>query len=205
MILSIVAVGEKYIKNCIPFIPEFIDNQWVVHVLTDQPDFFNECEVELYENKIFSYFDKLLFTLRLSEKYKEDVLYIDADWIHNISPGFPKEFQKNDSVLYYGSWPNGDLFLDYKNDPYFNNLIRYWEKQQFIYDDLKTMLEWMFFIPYSENLSNIIYDIEHIKPVFEYNSVMVDTGYPGIGNGEGLALSYALHKNKISIKKFDKI
>ncbi len=205
MILSLVAVGEKYIKNCLPFIPEFIDNQWDVHVLTNQPIYFHECEVEFYKNKIFSYFDKLLFTLRLSEKYKEDVLYIDSDWIHNISPHFPKEFKGGNSVLFYGNWPNGDLFMDYKDDPYFINIINYWNKNSFDFSKLQTMLEWMFFIPYNNNISNVIYDIEHIKPVFEYNSVTIDTGYIGIGNGEGLALSYALFKNNIPIKKFDKI
>ena len=206
MILSLTAVGEKYIKNCLPFIPEFIDNQWDVHVLTNQPDYFPECEVEKYKNKIFSYFDKLLFALRLVEKYEEGVLYIDADWIHNISPDFPKTFKGSEDVLYFGNWPNGDTFNDYKNDPYFINLINYWNKNSpIVYNDLPTILEWILYIPYTEKISSIIYDIEHIKPVFEYNSVTIDTGYPGIGNGEGLALSYALCKNNTPIKKFDKI
>ena len=205
MILSLVAVGEKYVEHCKPFISNFINGGWEVHVLTDQPHRFDGCKTETYHKKIFSYFDKLLFTLRLSEEHHEDVLYIDADWIHNISVDFPQNFKKSKNVLYYTSWPNGDTFENYKNDPYFSNLINYWDKNNFTYSNLKTIMEWIIYIPHSDKIGDLIYDIEHIKPIFEYNSVITDTGYSGIGNGEGMALSYALNKNKIPIKKFDKI
>ena len=204
MILSLVAVGEEYIKNCKPFIQKFMVFGWDVHVLTDQPEEF-ECNTEKYQNKIFSYFDKLLFTLRLGERYKQDVLFIDADWIHNISDNLPKYLEKSDHFMYYVSWPNGETFDDYIDDPYFINLIRYWDKNNFDYHNLPTIMEWIFFMPYTNKISNLLYDIEHIKPIFEYNSVTVDTGYKGIGNGEGLALSYVLSKHKIPIKKFNNI
>jgi hypothetical protein len=202
MILSLVSVGEKYIDHCLPHVERFKNSGWEVHILTDNPNRFSGCEVKLYENKIFSYFDKILFTLRLSEKFKEGVLFVDSDWIHNISDEFISTFKGSDKFLYYDNWPNGETFKDYIKDPYFFNQQRFWEKNNFIYDNLITILEWVFYIPHTTKISDIIYDLEHIKPVFEYNSVMVDAGYSGIGNGEGLGLSYSLHKNNIKIKKF---
>ena len=202
MILSLVSVGEKYINHCLPHIERFKNSGWEVHVLTDEPNRFSGCKVKPYENKIFSYFDKILFTLRLSEKFKEGILFVDSDWIHNMSDEFITTFKGSDKFLYYDNWPNGETFKDYIEDPYFFNQQRFWEKNNFIYDDLTTILEWVIYIPYTTKISDIIYDLEHIKPVFEYNSVMVDAGYSGIGNGEGLGLSYALHKNNIKIEKF---
>jgi hypothetical protein len=41
------------------------------------------------------------------------------------------------------------------------------------------------------------------KPIFEYQSIIKKTYYyPGIGNGEGVALSYILQKNNIPIDLF---
>jgi len=204
MILSLVAVGEKYVKNCEPFIPNFIDNGWDVHILTDKPQYFKFGTIEHYNHKIFSYFHKLLHPLKLCEKYQKDVLYVDADWIQNISSDFSKTFKSGDTFLYHGHWPGGETFINYKDDLYFKFLIDYWDKQSFNYDNVPTMLEWIFYIPYNKNISKIIYDIESVKPIFEYMSLTTDTGYNGIGNGEGLGLSYSLYKNNISIKTFDK-
>jgi hypothetical protein len=204
MILSLVAVGEKYVKNCEPFINSFIDNGWDVHILTNQPEYFKAGKIDVYNHKVFSYFHKLLYPLQLVEKYKDDVLYIDADWIQNISIEFPKTFTKADTFLYYGSWPNGDKYINYKEDLYFKPLNNFWENLGFNPNEISTMLEWIFYIPYNEKIKNIIYDVELIKPIFEYMSLMTDTGYSGIGNGEGLGLSYALYKNGIPIKTFEK-
>jgi hypothetical protein len=205
MILSLVAVGEKYIKNCEPFVDVFINNGWDVHILTDRPKYFKLGIIESYDYKIFSYFHKLLHPLRLVEKYKDDVLYIDADWIQNISSEFPKMFKKDSNFLYYGNWPNGNKFIDYKDDLYFKPLNDFWDNLGFNCNEVPTMLEWIFYIPYNENIKNVIYDIELIKPIFEYMSLMTDTGYKGIGNGEGLGLSYSLYKNNVPIKMFDKL
>jgi hypothetical protein len=204
MILSLIAVGEKYVKNCEPYIANFIDNGWEVNILTDSPEYFKLGTIEYYDHKIFSYFHKLLYPLKLAEKHKDDIVYVDADWIQNLDLGFPRTFTKSNDFLYYGNWPYGKTFSSYKNDPYFDILIKYWDKIEYNYQNLTTILEWIYHLPYNDNIGQIIKDIESIKPVFEYTSLTTDTGYSGIGNGEGLALSYALDKNNISINTFNK-
>ena len=101
MVLSVVAVGEQYINNCLPYLDKFKNNGYDIKILTDKPEKFIGYDTQLYENKIFSYFDKLLFSLRLVEKYNTDVLYIDSDWIQNVNDVFIKNFNGSNNVLYY--------------------------------------------------------------------------------------------------------
>ena len=93
-------------------------------VLTNEPHLFNNVRTVHYVNKVFSYFDKLLFSLRLVEKYKTDVLYIDSDWIQNVNDVFIKNFHGSNNVLYYDNWEN-DLFINYINDFYWKDLLFY--------------------------------------------------------------------------------
>ena len=49
----------------------------------------------------------------------------------------------------------------------------------------------------------VIYDLERIKPILEYQSIIKKAYYyPNIGNAEGAALSYVLYKNNIPINLF---
>lgn len=204
MILSIIAFGDDYIDKALPHISKFTDNGWDVNVLTDKPEKFKICNTEYYQDKIFSYFDKLLFPLRLIEKHNTPVLYVDADWVMNINLNFIKTFKGGDEFLYLYSWPNSDYFDDYADNIYFTKILDFWIKNGFDHTKLPTILEWFYFIPQHKHISNIIYDIEKIKPVFEYSSLHYKTDYPGIGNGEGLALSYILKKYNIPIKKINR-
>jgi hypothetical protein len=205
MVLSIVAFGDKYIDQALPQISKFTDGGWDVHILTDKPEKFESGFTEYYPNKIFSYFDKVLFPLRLIEKLGESVLYIDADWLENINPNFINTFKGADQFLYLYSWPNAEYFDDYADNIYFTKILEFWKDNNFNYYNLPTILEWFYFIPKHEEISNIIKDIESIKPIFEYSSVFYKTSYPGIGNAEGLALSYILKKYNIPVKKINKI
>lgn len=205
MILSVIAVGDPYINEVIPHLNRFNDYGYKIKILTDQSDRFNGYDVETYhhDKKIFSYFDKLIFPLKLSEKYKSNVLYVDADMIRSVSDQFIRNFDGGNEFLYHDTWPDGGKFKDYKNTHYFKILLDYFNLKNIDdIDDLITILEWTYYFPYSEINTNLLIDIEKIKPVFEYMSLMVDSGYSGIGNGEGLALSYVLNKNKIPVKKF---
>jgi hypothetical protein len=65
------------------------------------------------------------------------------------------------------------------------------------------MIEYLIYFPYTTNISDILYDLERVKPIFEYQSILNKTYYyPGIGNGEGVALAYTLHKNNVPIDLF---
>jgi hypothetical protein len=202
MILSIVSVGDFYIDSCLPHLDKFKNKGYDIKILTDKPEKFIGYDTQLYENKIFSYFDKLLFPLRLIEKYQTEVLYVDSDWIKNVPDYFIDSFNGFDEVLYYDNWKDV-TFSSYVNDYYWKDLIYYFNLNKIEYNHLILPLEWILYYPKIENISNVIYDIEKIKPIFDWISTVVPSQYMGNGNGEGLGLSYVLDKNKIKMNKFD--
>ena len=63
------------------------------------------------------------------------------------------------------------------------------------------MWEGVYYYPHLDKTDSVLYDIECMKPIFEYMSIIKSHPYSGIGNGEGLALSYCLNKNNISINE----
>jgi hypothetical protein len=202
MILTIVAVGDKYISKVKQYLPKYLQNGWDVRILTNEPNSFTNLKTYKYPNKVFSYIDKLLFPLRLVEELKQPALYIDADCLDFISDELITNFKSTNEVLYFGGWPEGKYFSD-TNLKYFEPLITYFKQIGFEYNQLPLMIEYLHYFPYVENISDIIYDLERIKPIFEYQSVIKKTYYyPGIGNGEGVALSYILHKNNVPINLF---
>ena len=204
-ILTLISVGERYTNKCIPHIKHFLDKGWDIRVLTDTPTLFDGCITYEYPNKIFSYFDKLVFPLRISEKEKSGVLFVDADEIENFIYLADSDFSKYTEFMVYDYWryhTNGmrfiwDTFIQY-DDVYFEPLFSYWNSIDFDYSKLKTIWEGLYYYPYSDKTNNVLHDIECIKPIFEYMSVIKNHPYPGIGNGEGLALSYCLDKNNIN-------
>lgn len=207
MILSIITVGDSYIDKVLPYINNFIQLGYNVNILTDQPEKYFGLDVKTfsYDKKIFSYFDKIIFPLKLLEKNKLGVLYVDADLIPRLSTEFLVNFKGGDNFLYFDTWPDGETFKSYQDSHYFKILIDYFKQKNILeYDKLITILEWVYYFPIidDETISNLLMDIEKVKPVFEYMSVMVDSGYSGIGNGEGVALSYVLGTNKIPHSKF---
>lgn len=202
MILSVVSVGDFYIDNCLPYLDKFKNKGYDIKILTDKPEKFIGYETQLYENKIFSYFDKLLFPLRLIEKYKTDVLYIDSDWFQNVPDNFINSFNGSDKVLYYENWEK-KIFGNCFNDFYWKDLVFYFNLYQIEYMHIILPMEWIFYYPKMDNISNIIYDIEKIKPIFDWISTVVSSQYTGNGNGEGLGLSYVLDKNEIKMDKFN--
>jgi hypothetical protein len=202
MILAIVAVGEKYRYKVKPHLPKFIQNGWDIRILTDDPHSFPNLKTYKYPNKVFSYIDKLLFPLRLVEELKESVMYIDADCLDFISDELVQNFKPTNEVLYYGNWPEGKYFSDTDLE-YFEPLVTHFKKIGFDYNKLPLMIEYLHYFPYVDNVSDVIYDLERLKPIFEYQSIIKKTYYyPGIGNGEGVALAYTLYKNNVSIDLF---
>lgn len=203
MLLAIVAVGKKYIDNIQSHLPKYIENGWDIRILTDNCDSFPTIKTYEYKNKVFSYIDKLLFSLKLVEEERQPVLYIDADWFEHISDTLITNFKESKEVLYFGNWPTGRYFSN-NHIEYFKPLIDYFKDYGFDYTKLETTIEYLYYFPYTSKIKTIIYDLERIKPIFDYQSIVKRTHfYPNIGNGEGLALSYILYKNNIPIKIFE--
>ena len=203
-ILTLISVGKKYTDACLPHIQSFLDNDWDVRVLTDTPIQFNGCTTYEYPNKVFSYFDKLLFPLRISEKEKKGILFIDADELHKFTHLAKNDFRSNRDFIVFEYWlwfNNQSLYVWDKFtthfDGYFNTIKSYWDSIGYDYSNLTTMWEGIYYYPHSDKTNELLKDIELIKPVFEYMSLIGKFPYSGIGNGEGLALSYCLDKNNI--------
>jgi hypothetical protein len=209
MILTIVAINEDYINHSLNCLDLFIKNNWKIKVLTNKPEKYNLIKnVETFEHnkKIFSYFDKIIFPLQISEKYEESVLYVDADRLCGIPEDFINNFTETDSFLYYDTWPNGQTFEDFKTNTYFRAFIEYLETEKIRkFDHLLTILEWVYYIPFSNKTHDLLYEAERIKCIFEYMSILTETGYKGIGNGEGLGLSYILDKHGVEVNKFENL
>ena len=210
MILVLVLVGDEYIEEAKPHINRYIESGWKVEILTDQPQKFKEflnIELHVYNRKIFSYFEKILFPLQIIKKHGDGVLYIDSSLLQSVPDWFLDTFKHTEDFLYYDTWTSGKTFKSLENDPYFENLIKFFKHENFNnYNELLTILEWIYYIPYNESkIDNLIYDAERIKPIFEYTSIFYKSKFNGIGNGEGLGLSYILFKNSITINKFNNL
>ena len=203
MILSISAVGDRYIENCLPYLGRFKDNGYEIKILTDKPDCFIGYDTQLYENKIFSYFDKLIFSFRLIEKYKKDVLYIDADWLRNINDDFMKEFIGGNNVFYYDTWKNYFSPKNWYDDVYWRDLFLYFHLNNIDYKDFELPIERILYFPNINNITSVLLDIEKIKPVFDWIGT-INQYHSGIGGGEGIGLSYVLKKHNIQLTKFNK-
>lgn len=204
MRLVIVAVGKKYIDEAIPYVERFTKEGWEIDILTDDIERFKSGNLYEYVNKIFLFGEKILFPLRMCEKYKEDILVSDIDFLKNLDDAFINGIKNNGNVLYVDNWEKWDgnnwnkwVMVKEMDHPYFNPLFDYLGNE-----NIETMVEWCLFIPYSEKITNVIYDVEKFKPILEYMSVVGEHKYEALGGGEGLSLSYALKKNNIGIQKF---
>ena len=205
--LAIVAVGQTYIDAANYIVANYGD-EWIIHVLTDHPEkIHGNCEIEYHQHKVFSYFYKLLFVLRLVEKYKQPVTYVDADRLDMFSNEFLKEFSFGPYFKILNCWPEGIEFKKhYSHGKHFKPFIDYCNENHLDYD-IDTFSEEVFYVPYVEDIYDIILNVEKIKPIFEYQSIIsreTNPYYPNIGNAEGLALSFVLKmKNKKIIKHGD--
>lgn len=203
--LALVAVGEKYIEPVNQVVNRFFD-KWDIYVLTDNVGSVPlKCHVKQHEDKIFSYFEKMLFVLRLVEKHKTGVLYVDVDRIDEFGEDFMNQMIENNEVTIKNYWhgTNKDFKGNYDSSIHFKPLIEYCQNNNIDYD-VDTFSEEIFYVPYLNNISEIIYDVEKLRPVFEYQSLIsLETNkyYPNVGNAEGLALSISLKKNNHTIKK----
>jgi len=211
MILSIVCIGDGYINEPIKIIPQlkrFNNKLWDIKILTDNPNAFSIGEVYEYQNKIFSYFDKILFPLRLMEKYKSDVVYSDHDWLTYLTNDFVNKFNGNPNALYPecwkywdgSDWKQWEYLTDYNLNEYFNPLIQYWNNQNYDYSKFKTIRESFLYLPYTNKVSEILCEIEKVKPIFEYMSIVGNSNYSAYGSSEGIALSYILEKFNIKLE-----
>ena len=188
-ILCLVAVGDKYTPYISPSI-EKLSEKYDLCLLTNKKNrLYGVLDQEIYTSKIFTYFAKLTFCIRMALKYKQGVYYCDINKLEELD----KLSVNNDGAFYYlRHWPVAEYFHEMEHVQYWRKLIWFWMDRKYDYKQLTTIEEHAFYLPYSDKLNKLEYVVEEIKPIFEYTSLTNDNPYKAIGNGEGLALSYAL-------------
>jgi len=148
-------------------------------------------DVEIYTSKIFSYFAKLTFSIRMALKHKRGAYYCDINKLYELANIDVTDKYK---FTYIREWPKLTYFSQMENEIYWRKLVWFWIERGYDYKQLKTIEEHCFYMPFHKQNEKLLHTIEEIKPVFEYLSITHENKYSdrGIGNGEGLALSYAL-------------
>lgn len=160
-------------------------------LLTDNKSLSGFFDIEFYRESIFTYFAKLTFSIRMAIKHKRGVYYCDINKLHELGNLNVTDEYK---FSYIREWPNYTYFKQMENEMYWRKLVWFWLMKGYEYNFTKTIEEHAFFMPYHRQSKKLLHTIEEIKPIFEYISITNKNDYEskGIGNGEGLALSYAL-------------
>jgi hypothetical protein len=120
--VALVAVGDKYVQEIIPYYNRLKQWGYDVEILTNQPIHFDKGDVTLYTKKIFNYFDKLYFALNVVKQSQQTVIYVDGsnsinkEQISQYTSGLVTDFS------YIEGWPLGG-FDEYKDKANFKYLI----------------------------------------------------------------------------------
>ena len=198
--------GNPYYNQCIDQIKTIIDKlNYDVRVLTDTPEVFQTigCITYPYDKKIFSYFDKLFFSIKLAKELNKPITYVDSDNLWLLTETDAYYNLRNEKIVWFldnwNTWMRGPLepwkyLTDLNIEKWTEPLIEYLKIEGYDASKLETMFERLLYFPTDVDYDKLQYELEKIKPIFEYMS-MYDRDLNNrliYGHGEGLALSYAL-------------
>lgn len=205
MIYATFIAGSEYGAKYTSQVQKEAENK-DVHILTDSPELFPNCKTELYDRKVFSYYDKLTFLVRTVLERKERVTFIDCDWFRGLHLGLELE---KDTFYSYAIWS----YEDFAHKPFsmegINMVKEALSRKNFnSYNDIY-IGEAILSLPYISNLKNILNDLVELQDVWEnvFNQ-SIDTENPklkryasyGVGYGEGGALTAVLQKYGVTLK-----
>lgn len=206
--LLTIAVGTKY-QNILVDRYSKLDSEINLIVFTDNVEYLINrlpgCDIRQYKNKIFRYFDKYTLTYELTLEKQEPILFCDAsrlnEQVYTKFFYFNKEQVHN--IFTHRHWEDVENLIQLKTytcpyfeDGYWDNIITYFEKTGINLAEIVPILEQVFVFPYKDWVGDVVKELETIRSLFETNSNTKQHVYSGIGNGEGIALSYALYKTK---------
>tara|TARA_R100000908_G_C3748938_1_gene143770 strand:- start:691 stop:1305 length:615 start_codon:yes stop_codon:yes gene_type:complete len=198
-LLCLICVG-KYTDALDTYIPidkqKELEKMFDICLLTDNENINGLFDIEFYREKIFTYFAKLTFPIRMAIKHKRGAYYCDINKLHELAN---VDVDNEYKFTYIREWPKLTYFKQMENEMYWRKLVWFWVSKGYDWSLTKTIEEHAYYMPYHKQSENLLYTIEEIKPIFEYISITNKNDYAnrGIGNGEGLALSYALEVNNI--------
>ena len=208
-----ISYGSQCIENIERLVNEF---NFDVRILTDTPSLFNDlnCTVYEYDKKIFSYFEKYFFSFKLIKELNKSVTYIDCDSIDALIKNEKyRTLESEDEVLFLTFWPvkindewkSWKYLPDMNIDKWVRPIIEFIELEGSDPSKIETMFEQLYYFPIGLDYDKIQYELEKIKPVFEYASLYSKNLYRRTvyGHGEGLALSYSLYVNNVKKREIE--
>ena len=202
-IVCTIAVGEKYNQELVENIKRFDVDLWDIHILTDQPELYPEYKnVFKYENKIFSYFDKLLFVARTVRNKGKGVVWVDADKIFLLSDQFLMYNHDYDYMTIYSRNRWHPYFIDDHFTGGWSIVRDYFKYLAVDYRSIPNIWEEVWYLNHDDNIDKIILDLETLKPLFDYRSIIDEFPRNGYGDQEGVALGYIAHKYGRELKYF---
>ena len=220
--ISIICVGVDnngilYSTKCIDNVKRLVNEfGFDVRILTDTPKDFEDiiCTTYEYDKKIFSYFVKYFFSFKLIKELNKSVTYIDCDSIDILIKNEKyRTLESEDEVLFLTFWPvkindewmSWKFLPDMNIDKWVRPIIEFIELEGSDPSKIETMFEQLYYFPIGLDYDKIQYELEKIKPVFEYASLYSKNLYRRTvyGHGEGLALSYSLYINNVKKRKIE--
>jgi hypothetical protein len=203
-ILTVCAVGKKYTECVTQALDRYLKNGWHVHILTDKPELFHNCETYLYTNTVFSYFDKLTFSLRVLKKLGRGTVLIDADKLELISDKFINESHNYGEFRYYSVNRWAPYFSNLQENGGWKVVYDYFKYLDMDISNIRNFWEEVLYFPHDLfSFRQLTIDLETLKPIFEYRSIIDGFQRPCLGEGEGVALGFLLEKYNFDAVKFE--
>ena len=202
--LLLFAVGSEYVDLLVDY-KKYIPSKFNIVVYTSDVNKIQKhlpnANVLEYKSDVFFYFDKFKYSIQMSNKLKESVLYVDVgrlcetpDYIWNI------KLDKVKNICFSATWgelDTADKLYDFKSslfeDGYWNDLLDYF-KNKVDLSKVNLFLERVLIVPYKKSMELVLSELEEIREIFETLSKEKVNVYKGIGNGEGLGMGYVLTK-----------
>lgn len=202
--LLLLSVGSEYVDLLIDY-KKYIPSNFNVTVFTTDVTKIKEhlptAKVLEYKSDVFLYFDKFKYSIELSNKLKETVLYIDVGRLCETNDSIWKlNFSKIENICFNATWgeyKTADKLYELKTslfeDGYWNEMLDYF-KTKVNLSKIPLFLERVFIIPYKKSMSVILDELEGIRKLFENLSQTKTNVYSGLGNGEGFGMGYVITK-----------
>ena len=196
-------IGSKWATKYRDVVNTFGEKN-TLHILTDEPSTFQKTTTHLYTREVFSYYEKINFILNLSKKLKQQICYIDVDWIESYNTDL-----NFDDKLY--TYHNFDLdgvneltnFFTEKETKVRKKILSKIGVNKILNDYIG---EALIVFPYLENIDDIIEDSkilqEYIEKEYNSNSIThkrLDRYKDGIGYAEGWGITALCIKYNIPI------
>ena len=192
------SVGDYHSKKYSKFNKE-ID----LTVCTNSNEYWNHYNTISYNEDVFSYYDKLIYSLKFCIEHKEPILYVDVDSLGVMDYDYFINTSESD-LLYYRKWVDEPYTII--DDIFDEGIKKKWKNESKHITKIPNIQEVYLYIPYTSKIIGLYEDLVSFKHQWEtrkHNLIGYGNRYAkrGIGYGEGTPLGYYLLKHNIKNKE----